>query len=210
MLTVVGLLVLGYLVGSVPTGYWLVKAIKGIDIRTCGSGSTGATNVLRAAGRGAAGFVLFVDALKGYFPVWLAMSVESQGALANMPLSHLHLVPPAVAVCSLVGHSRSIFLGFQGGKSAATGLGTLCALQPYSAILSFGLWWVVVWLTRFVSLASIVACWVSGVLTLLFGSPLSYVGYCFIGAVYITLRHKLNIKRLLTGTETRIGEKTQE
>lgn len=210
MLTAVGLLVLGYVLGSVPTGYWLVKATKGVDIRTVGSGSTGATNVFRAAGRGAAGFVLFADAAKGCLPVWLAMFVESQGCLSDVFWSELQLVPPAVAVCVLVGHSRSIFLGFQGGKSAATGLGTLFALQPYAGLLSFGLWAALVWLTRFVSLASIIACWVSGVLTFFLGAPLSYVGYCFLGAVYVTVRHKSNIKRLLTGTELKVGEKRQE
>src|SRR3990167_7405565 len=178
MLTAVGLLVLGYVLGSVPTGYWLVKAIKGVDIRTVGSGSTGATNVLRAAGKEAAGFVLFVDAAKGCFPVWLAMFVESQGLLTDVLWSQFHLVPPAVAVCVLVGHSRSFFLGFQGGKSAATGLGTLFALQPYAGLLVFVLWAVLVWSTRFVSLASIIACWVSGVLTFFLGAPVSYVGYC--------------------------------
>src|SRR5215813_1781309 len=114
-----GLIILGYLMGSLPTGYWLVKALKGIDVRTVGSGSTGATNVLRAAGKGAAAFVLLVDAAKGYLPVWLSIYLESQGLLSGTPLPDLHLIPPAVALAALVGHSKSLFLKFQGGKSAA-------------------------------------------------------------------------------------------
>ncbi len=200
-----GLIILGYLMGSIPTGYWLVKALKGIDVRTVGSGSTGATNVLRAAGKGAAAVVLFIDAAKGFVPVWLSIYLEGQGLLSGTPMPELHLIPPAVMLAALVGHSKSIFLKFQGGKSAATGLGVIFALDALAAAITFAIWGALVYLTRIVSQSSIVAVWACALLMVAFHDPPSYVGCCVIGAALVTLRHKANIQRLLAGTEPRIG-----
>lgn len=207
MLTALGLIMLGYLMGSIPTGYWLVKALKGVDVRTIGSGSTGATNVLRAAGMPAAVLVLLLDAAKGFAPVWLAIYLQGKGALSGFPLLHWQPAPPAVALAALVGHSKSVFLGFQGGKSAATGLGVLLALNPHVAVITFLLWAAVVWLTRFVSLASILAVWACALFMVIWQSPAAYVACCLLGAAYVTYRHKSNIQRLAAGKESRLGEK---
>jgi glycerol-3-phosphate acyltransferase PlsY len=207
MLTALGLIILGYVAGSIPTGYWLVKALKGIDVRTVGSGSTGATNVLRAAGKGAAAFVLLVDALKGFLPVWLAMFLDARAAFSGLSLADWHLIPPAVAIAAIAGHSRSMFLKFQGGKSAATGLGVILALNPAAGAVTFLLWAALVWITRYVSVASIAVPWVCALLMYVWHSPPSYVACCLLGAAYVTYRHKSNIQRLLAGTELRIGHK---
>lgn len=206
MLTAVGLILLGYLMGSVPTGFWLVKALKGIDIRTVGSGSTGATNVLRAAGKAAAAFTLIADAAKGYFPVWLAIHLENSG-IGQIPWSEHHLVPTIVALATLIGHSKSIFLKFQGGKSAATALGTLLALNLWAGSLTFASWIFLVWATRFVSIASMMAGVLSGLLMAIFHTPISYVLYCMAGALLVIIRHRPNIQRLMAGTEPKIGQK---
>jgi glycerol-3-phosphate acyltransferase PlsY len=193
-----------YLVGSIPTGYWLVKAVKGIDIRKFGSGSTGATNVWRCVGRGAGISVFAIDLLKGILPVVIA--IQSEAALA-LP-GPLGLFPVLMAAAALVGHSRSIFLGFQGGKSAATGLGTLLALNPFVGIYTFSTWLVVVLIGRIVSVASILAVFSCIFYMALLKAPMPYVAYCVAGFVYVTSRHKDNIKRLLNGTEPRIGQKS--
>src|SRR5271154_2093718 len=103
MLTALGFVLLGYLMGSIPTGYWVCLA-RGIDIRKIGSGSTGATNVLRAAGKSAAIFVLIADVAKGYIPVWLSHTPDVPGA------ENWHVLPVLVGVAAMVGHSTSIFL----------------------------------------------------------------------------------------------------
>src|SRR5438045_6917320 len=139
MLAAIGMILFGYLLGSIPSGYWLVKALKRIDLRSVGSGSTGATNVLRAAGKFAAVCVLLFDVFKGYLPVWLAQVVEAQPQYA-VPLSDWHILPTIAALAALIGHSKSIFLKFQGGKSAATALGTLLACQIGGGLAVFALW----------------------------------------------------------------------
>ena len=184
-----------------------MKALKGVDVREVGSGSTGATNVMRAAGKWVGAFVLFMDAFKGFVPVWLAIALAGHESLSTLPWASLHVVPPVVDVSPMIGHTKSLFLKFQGGKSAATGLGTLIALDPAVGCLTFALWILMVAATRLVSLASIVAVWSCGAIMFAFHNPASYVGYCLFGALYVTYRHKPNIKRLLTGTEARLGEK---
>lgn len=228
MLAILTLMALGYILGSIPTGYWVVKALKGIDIRTIGSGSTGTTNVLRAAGKTAALFVLIVDILKGYFPVLLAQVLEEAalshlpsglepmpnsllgilvGSLKAVPCHDLQLVAPVVAIAALVGHSKSIFLGFQGGKSAATGLGTLFGLNALAAAETFGFWILLVALTRYVSLASMLGVTACVFFMWAAKTPPSYVGYCVFAMIYVIARHKDNIGRLLKGTEPKLGQK---
>jgi glycerol-3-phosphate acyltransferase PlsY len=209
MLATLGLVLIGYLLGSIPTGFWLVKALKGIDIRTIGSGSTGATNVLRAAGKGAAIFVLLFDLFKGWLPCVLAQWAEMQVGL-GVPLSEHHIIPTVAGLASMIGHSKSIFLKFQGGKSAATALGTIIACNAWAGAGTFALWIFLVWATRIVSVASIVAGLSSPVFMAVFGAPIAYVVYCAIGALYVVVRHSANIKRLMSGTEPKIGEKAKE
>lgn len=202
----VGIILLSYVLGSIPTGYWVVKAVKGVDIRQIGSGSTGATNVLRAAGKGAALFVLIADILKGFVPVFGATMLE--GSLwGTLPFYYPHLIPVLVAIIAIIGHSKSIFLNFTGGKSAATTLGTLYGLNPPAATLTFGLWLLIVLTTKIVSLASITAAIACPVLMYLCGAPPAVLVFSMVAAVYVVLRHKANIKRIMAGTEAKLGDK---
>lgn len=211
--------ILGYLVGSIPTGYWVGKAVKGIDIREHGSKSTGATNVLRCVGKGPAAFVFLFDIIaKGYAAVWIAATYTQQisqlGPAVPPHLISINLLPVLVAVMQLIGHSKSVFLGFKGGgKSAAVALGSVFAMNPLAALLSFITWLAVLGTSRFVSLASILATassavWVY-VVNAYFHEPAqwSYILYCSLGGSYVIYRHKSNIQRLLAGTEPRIGQK---
>lgn len=203
MLEAVILTVVAYLVGSIPTGYWLVHALKGIDIRTLGSGSTGATNVYRAAGKGAGIAVLVIDILKGYAPTAVSILVE-----ANYPgvFGAPDALPVVVAVLVMIGHSKSIFLKFQGGKSAATGLGTLLAFNVWVGLATFGTWATIVAVTRIVSLASILGVAMCGVYMWLITQRIGYTIFCIFGFLIVTIRHKANIKRMMEGTEPRIGK----
>jgi glycerol-3-phosphate acyltransferase PlsY len=209
MLALILLTLSAYLLGSIPTGYWAGKLFARVDVRTSGSCSTGATNVLRTAGKVPALITLIVDIGKGYLPVWLAIYLEQ--AYPNLlPVDNFLLIPPAMALLSVIGHSKSIFLGFAGGKSAATGLGTLLALQWQAGLALFALWLLVLAISRIVSLASIITGGLTPVLMYLFGAPASYAAYGLAAGVYVIVRHKSNIVRLLAGQEPRVGQKVGE
>lgn len=195
-----------YLLGSIPTGYWIVLLVKGIDIRTIGSGSTGATNVLRAVGKGPALFVFFADIGKGCVPVLIAMMLEP-ALWSAAPFNIEYLIPSIVAMVAIVGHSRSIFLKFTGGKSAATTLGALFGLNPIVAGLTFGTWLAVLSASRIVSLASIVAAVACPVYMYINHVPVPIFGFSLLASIYVVVRHKANIKRLIEGKEPRLGRK---
>ena len=196
-------MVLAYAAGSLPTGYWM-GLTKGIDIRTIGSGSTGATNVLRSVGKKEALVVLLADIAKGYLPVWWAMTLEpSLWSSLGLPP---YAIPVAVAIMPVVGHSRSLFLGFAGGKSAATGLGTFLALDPLAAGLVFAAWIIVLAASKIVSLASIGASAVAPLIAWFCGSPPTIIGFAAAGSLYVIVRHRSNLTRLMNGTEPRIGK----
>ena len=199
-----------YLIGSIPTGYWLAKQLKNIDIRKVGSGSTGATNVYRCVGKTAGISVFLIDFLKGYLPVLFAVN-NSGGIiypLGPSPLA-IQMFGVLTAAIVLIGHSRSIFLNFQGGKSAATGLGTLFALDFRVGLFTFLTWITVLYLGKMVSLASILATACCIPYMILFGGPLPYTVYCILGFIYVSFRHKDNIKRILAGKEPKIGNAEQ-
>ncbi len=207
-MTVALLLILcGYVMGSIPTGFWLVKALKRVDIRTFGSGSTGATNVWRAAGPAAGIFTFFFDTIKGYIPVATAVYLDTHSLEQQWNFGCAHIVPSIVAAAALVGHSRSIFLKFTGGKSAATGLGTLLALSPLGGLCTFLTWMLIVKLSGYISLASILGVGSCPFWFYAFGAPMPAVGYCIFGFIYVTYRHKANIQRMLKGTEPKITDK---
>ncbi len=201
-------LLVAYLLGAIPTGFWVAKLVKGIDIRKEGSGSTGATNVLRCVGKKEAAFVMFFDIFKGYLAVAIAIYLES--AYSCDLFGVRGLLPVIAAVISLVGHSKSIFLNFQGGKSVATGLGTYFALNWIVAIIAFTLWAFLIFVTRYVSLASIIGTFSCIVTMIALGSPIPYVVYTFIAFTYITARHTENVKRLMKGTEPKFGKKAPD
>lgn len=183
-----------YLIGSIPTGYIIVKLLKGEDIRKIGSGSTGATNVKRVLGKGWFFGVMLLDAFKGALPVLIAKYFDTEiGILA---------VVAAVAV--LIGHSKSIFLGFTGGKSVASGVGTILALSWQTGIIIAVIWATITYISKYVSLGSIIALCLSPIVIYLFKQPLAYVIYCTIGAIYIVYLHRENIKRLIKGEENKV------
>lgn len=200
-LYILAIIATAYLIGSVPTGYILVKAVKGIDIREHGSGSTGATNVKRILGTWAFVLVMLLDALKGFLPVIAAKWLQVHFNL----LPHYNILPVLVAVAVIIGHSRSVFINFSGGKSVASGVGTIFGLcWPVGVIIAL-IWTVIVFFTKYVSIGSIIAVLASPVLMFLFKQPASYIAYCLIGGLYIALYlHRDNIRRLLSGNENKV------
>lgn len=189
--------VVAYLIGSIPTGYIVVKSATGQDIRQVGSGSTGATNVKRVMGKKWFFIVLLLDALKGAIPVMIANFV---------PYLHSNsgLTAVVAAACVLLGHSKSIYLGFTGGKSVASGVGTILVLSPTVGLSIAVIWAIITYASKYVSLGSIIALALSPVLMFLFNQPIAYVIYCVIGAIYVIYLHRENIKRLLAGTENKV------
>lgn len=185
--------VLGHVCGSVPSGLWLVQAFHGIDIRNYGSKNIGTTNVFRIVGPKTAVLVLIADAFKGI----LAVGIMSY-------FFHNPLLDVVTALGALLGHNYSLFLGFKGGKGVATALGLLIFMMPKVAVASFGIWLLCVLLTRYVSLGSIMAAIFTPPLAWYLGYPSAYVIFSVVAAFFVVLRHKENIHRLLTGTESKI------
>lgn len=185
---------LSYLLGSIPNGLWLCRALWHVDLRQHGSHNIGATNAWRTLGKGPGFLVFFLDMLKGLLAVWLGEM------LVGTPL-----VMILCGVLAIVGHSLSLFLRFHGGKGVATGLGVILMLMPKVTGIVFLVWLLLVLATRYVSLGSIVAAALVPVLALVFGYPALYVVFGVLAAALIIVRHRSNITRLLNGTENRIS-----
>lgn len=186
-----------YIIGSIPTGYIIVNLLKGEDIRTIGSGSTGATNVKRVLGKKWFFITLLLDALKGALPVILA-SVFAKS------FTGIGLLPVAAAVAVIIGHSKSIFLNFTGGKSVASGVGTILALNWQVGLIIAAIWAVITYCSKYVSLGSVIALALSPFLMYFIDGRIAYAGYCLLGALYIIYLHRENIKRLLQGVENKV------
>ncbi|HET6204442.1 MAG TPA: glycerol-3-phosphate 1-O-acyltransferase PlsY [Planctomycetota bacterium] len=193
---------LGYVLGSIPFGYLLVRLRAGIDVRKVGSGNIGATNVGRVLGRGASFAVFLLDAGKGFAAARLVPLL-----LGLDP----RLSPVLGGLAAIVGHCFPVFLGFRGGKGVATGSGVLLALDPAAFLAGALVWILLLALTRIVSLASI-GMSLAYPLSFLARDPVKAVGErlpVFAGSValaaLILLRHRANLRRLFDGTEPRIG-----
>ena len=195
IIQVIIIAIIAYLIGSIPTGYIVVKVAKNEDIRKIGSGSTGATNVKRVMGKKWFFIVLLTDALKGATPVLIAkyLFTDALGILAVIG-----------AIFVILGHSKSIFLGFSGGKSVASGVGTILALQPLAGLTIAVIWAIITYFSKYVSLGSIIALGLSPIIMWLFKAPIAYICYCLIGAIYIIYLHRENIKRLIKGEENKV------
>jgi glycerol-3-phosphate acyltransferase PlsY len=192
------LLVLGYGLGSIPTGVLIARWQKGVDIRQVGSGNIGMTNVLRAVGKGAAALTLVGDLLKGLVPVLLALLwLTSPWAIG------------LVGLAAIVGHLYPIFAGFHGGKGVATTLGVFIPLLPGPLLIAFLVWVACVAIRRQVSLGSLAAAAALPLAALLWGSPTAYGVYALAAAALIWYRHRDNIQRLLAGIEPTIGQRLQ-
>lgn len=208
----IGLLLAAYLLGSIPTGYWVGKWRLGIDIRAVGSGSTGATNVLRTLGKGPAVGVLLVDVLKGVAAIALIQWVyrrEFTSMLVAPPILEdwLSWMVTLAGLAAVLGHSKSIWLGFTGGKSVATSLGVLLGLSWPVGLGTLAIFGIVVAISRIVSLSSILGAIGGCGLMFFFHQPLAYQLFAVAGGLFVIVRHRSNIQRLLNGTEPRIGEK---
>jgi acyl phosphate:glycerol-3-phosphate acyltransferase len=188
-----------YLLGSIPTGFLLAKALKGIDIREHGSGNTGATNVFRVMGKGAGITALAIDLLKGVLAVRGVMLLVDWLAAGGEPWRFW--IYTLAGLLALIGHSKSIWLGFSGGKSAATGLGVLLALAWPVGLAVAAVFAVVLAISRTVSVGSIVAAISVTIFMALMQKPLPYLLLAIGGSLYVVLRHRSNISRLLAGTE---------
>ena len=174
----------------------IVKSKTGQDIRTIGSGSTGATNVKRVLGKKWFFTVMILDAIKGAVPVLLATKLVGYGLGG--------IAPVFAAIAVLIGHSKPIFLGFKGGKSVASGVGTILALNWLVGLSIALIWGVITYATKYVSVGSMIALAISPILMLVFGAPIAYTLYCALGAAYIIYLHRTNVQRLLQGTENKV------
>jgi glycerol-3-phosphate acyltransferase PlsY len=192
------LVLLGYVLGSVPTGYLVGRAF-GVDVRKVGSGNIGTANVLRAAGKWAAVLTLAGDMLKGLVPVVVArLVVDNDWIIA------------AVAFAALAGHCWPVFLRFRGGKAVATGAGTTIGLAPIIGLGLFAFWWAVVLVSRYTSLGAIAVMVVSPVVFLVSHQPLPYLLYTIVGGTLVLWRHRENAWALLKGTERKVGQRVEE
>ncbi len=194
MMTIVLAIVIGYIFGSIPSGLVLVKMACGIDIREYGSKNIGTTNVFRTVGARMASIVLVADVFKGVLAVLLVRYLLE----SNL---HLELL---TAIAALLGHNYSIFLGFKGGRGVATGLGLILLFMPDVCIFSFTVWLVLVFVTRYVSLGSIVGAFITPIVAYMRGYPAELVLFALAACVFVIVRHYENMKRLIAGTETKI------
>jgi glycerol-3-phosphate acyltransferase PlsY len=196
-LSALGLLA-AYLIGAIPVGFLVARAAGSADIRRSGSGTIGATNVLRTLGTGPAVLTLVGDIVKGYLAVRTAQAVGPDAWAAA-----------AGTVAAIAGNCWPVFLGFRGGKGVATGLGAFLFLVPWAVAPAAVLWVAVTAISRYVSLASVVACLGLPVAALLLGYPRPAVVAAAVAALIIVWRHRENIARLASGTERRLGERTR-
>jgi len=184
---------IAYVLGSIPNGLWLGKVLWHTDLREHGSHNIGATNAWRTLGKGPGFLIFLLDFLKGLLSVYIA------SALVGTPLAMV-----LAAIFAIVGHSASLFMGFKGGKGVATGLGVLSMLMPQVTLIVFLVWLALVKITGYVSLGSIVAAACVPVLAYVFGAPVEYLVFGVAAAILIVVRHRANIGRLLSGTESKI------
>jgi acyl phosphate:glycerol-3-phosphate acyltransferase len=205
----VGIFLLAYLFGSLPTGYLAGKLLQGIDIREHGSGSTGATNVLRTLGKVPGSIVLFIDALKGVLAVAIVQIVFSFNIFPTLPLEWAAYLVPLAATGAILGHSKSIWLGFSGGKSVATGVGVLLAMSWQVGLVTIAVFAISIAMSRIVSISSIAGAISVTASMLIFDRPISYTIFAFVGGIYVVWLHRKNIQRVMAGTEPKLGQKLE-
>jgi len=182
----------GYLLGSMPFGYWLVRIAKGEDVRTVGSGNIGATNVWRTYGRSYGIPIVLLDIAKGLVPALVGTLLVGE------------LVGVLAGGAAMLGHWRPLFLGFQrGGKMVATAAGTLLGVAPLLGLLAAAIWVAVFLLSRYASVGSLVTAISLPFVALALGEPWSVVGFALAAGGAVIVLHRANIARLRAGTESR-------
>jgi glycerol-3-phosphate acyltransferase PlsY len=187
------LILFAYLLGSIPTGY-IVGWLVGVDVRKAGSGNIGATNVARVLGKRQGLLTLIADAAKGFMPVFVAVQLDLSVTATAF-----------VAVAAFLGHLYPIFLKFKGGKGVATALGAFLGVAPIATLILIALFAAIVLSSRIVSLSSMIAAAAAPVVLWVFSYPLALIGMSAFFAAMIIVRHRANIKRLLAGTEPKLG-----
>jgi glycerol-3-phosphate acyltransferase PlsY len=208
ILACVLIVVAAYLLGSIPSGYVLVRLFRHQDIRQTGSGNIGATNVLRSGGKGLAVATFMMDMLKGCCAVWLGGVLGGLLAPASAPDDMRALA----ALVAVLGHIFPVWLGFKGGKGVATGFGVFLVASPWAALAAISVFFVVLALSRYVSLASILGAgsfplfaWWLGRIHVCADRPPFFVAVEIVVALLLIAKHYQNIRRLLAGTESKLG-----
>lgn len=210
---ILAILIIAFLIGSIPTGLLVARA-KGVDLRRVGSGNIGATNVMRAAGKNAALITLAGDIAKGVVPVLLVRALQSRA----LPLSGLEFFSPdgsdpaVVAQClaglaAVLGHNFSVFLKFRGGKGVATSIGVLFALTPLAALATVSIWLLTLSRTFYSSLSALVSFGLLPLVVYLLDPVPEKIVVSVLLTGMIFLRHSGNIRRLLNGTEAKVGSR---
>ena len=197
ILTALLILAIGYLLGAMPNGYLAGRWLKGIDLRQCGSGSTGATNVLRNVGKGPALVVFLIDVGKGALAVLLAKQVGLNDWLQVL-----------TGLAALAGHIWPVWLGWKGGKAVATGLGLFLGLAWPVGLASLGIFLAVISIFRIVSLSSVAAAMALPVLMMATDQNTASITVSVVAMLLVLWRHRSNIERLIAGTEPKIGQKS--
>lgn len=215
MLAIIVVLLISYLIGSIPSSLWVGKVARGVDIRNYGSGNAGATNTFRILGWKAGASVLLIDVLKGFVcSFWISQLAYLIGSGPIAIIPHWEIDPFLRITCgviAVVGHMFPVLAGFDGGKGMATATGMLVAIEPISLSLTAGVFLIVMFTSRYVSLASLVAAFIYPLILLLlrYGFDLAIDGSVLIfGAIVgigIIIKHRGNIRRLLDGTENQVG-----
>jgi len=211
----IGVIILGYLLGSIPFGVLIGKRSAKVDVTQYGSGKTGTTNVLRTAGKKAAVAVVTLDVLKGVLAVTFAGLIISQDYLVVGGFGLGALIAQCLAaLAAIAGHNWSVFLKFRGGRGVATFFGGLIALCPPAALFGGEILIIGTGLTRFASLGSIAgavgAYTILVPLTIMNGFPIEYLAYALIGTIAIIVMHRDNIARLISGKERKLGDKAEK
>jgi acyl phosphate:glycerol-3-phosphate acyltransferase len=186
----------GYLLGSLPFGYWAGR-LRGIDLRLAGSGNTGATNAMRVLGLKIGVPVMALDIGKGVAAVLIARAASDN-----------ELIWVLAAAAAVTGHMYPLFLGFKGGKGVATGAGTMLALVPWMGVAAFVLWLCISLATRYVSLGSVVTAIAYPATAFVTGQPWPVRIFALGTGLWVIWRHRANIARLRAGTEHRINLRT--
>ena len=207
MITIL-LMVLSYILGSVPNALWIGKVFKGIDVREHGSKNTGSTNAARVLGVKLGILTLILDISKGLVPTLIAILLKVDFFENLTKIENLDYV--LVGICAILGHVFSIFMNFKGGKAVATTLGVFLVLVPKAVLFAAIVFFVVFAIFRYVSLSSIFAAVSLPIFTYFLYQQIIYVILGILIAILIIVKHKSNIERLKNGTESKFSLKSKK
>ena len=202
MLVYLIIIITAYLLGNISTSYIVAKRLAGVDIRTQGSGNAGSTNVLRTLGKKAGALTFIGDVLKGLIAVLIARLIAYGVNLDDTTCAYI------AVVAVVLGHNYPVFLGFKGGKGVATSLGSMLGMNPLVALLCLGFFIIIVAITKYVSLGSILGIGLSPVIMMINHNTKGVLVTLFL-TISVVITHKENIKRLLNGTERKLGQKKE-